>query len=289
MRASSRCVVVFAALALAPALTEAQAGVLTHGFDSSEPHCQLGTDGYAFPGTGCERDLCDGGRVCVDLAGMGARCLDRDDEIVCVLGSCEACPLAGGAAAVACREDVRIDGAAHALCIYAEPLACLADLGFALDLAACVPLGGTPDLSGGDCDGDDIPNGEDDCPCLPSGPTDPSVCVPVVVPVDAGTIDGGALDAGTSTLPDASVTGDAGAAPSDAGTRFDAGPGFDAGPRPSNVAPSFLGGGGLTCRAAPSPSPPVGLAVFALALAVRVARSVRRRRVNEPPPTRPRT
>jgi MYXO-CTERM domain-containing protein len=98
-------------------------------------------------------------------------------------------------------------------------------------------------------------------------------------PTDPGRPDGGVppLDAGV----DAGSVGDAGAG-LDAGAGADASPAPDAGDGAGGpgdpLEVEFLGGGGCTCRAAPTPRPPLGLVALAGVLGLSLVRRRRRRR-----------
>lgn len=202
----------------------AQAGVLVRG-PAGDVQCVPGTEHTSFE-VGCADVTCEPGRVCVELADVGARCIDPSHEIVCVPGEggCDVCPmnLTTGADPEVCRVITLPDGP-HSICIYSVGLVCLGDDSFGFDALLCLPsVVDDPSIAAGDCDGDGVPNSEDTCLCERG--TGPSCAL---VPVDAGTLDAGGVDAGPSLL--------------DAATR-------DGSTTP--IIPVFRGGGGCACGAA---------------------------------------
>ncbi len=122
-----------------------------------------------------------------------------------------------------------------------------------IDPVDCItsPTGQAVPAPQGDCDRDDIPNRSDSTPCGGTG--------------DAGvatTVDGGAEDGGNATY-DGGASSDAGTQAGDASTSMDGGG--------DTVQPTFTGGGGCACRAAPGHGPGnvAWLGLVGLALLVR--------------------
>lgn len=228
-----------ACLVLAPSAAAAQAGVLVR-VGSGEVECASGSP-QTHVGVACASVACDAGRHCVELPGVGVRCIDPREEIVCVegAGGCEQCPLdaTSGADPEACAV-ITLPAGAYSLCIYDPRWVCLGEE--ALEPARC--LSGER-VSLGDCDADGVPNGEDGCVCAPGS--------------DRGCP---ALDAGGSL---------------DAGAR---GPDASRGDAEAPVDVVFRGGGGCAC-AIGRPAGGEGRAMLSwLALALSIARTRARRR-----------
>lgn len=242
-----------------PGTAGAQAGVLVLGF-SGQAHCSPGGEHTTIGGSCDATTDCGPGRACVELEGVGSRCIDPETEIVCVPGSagCDGCPMnmTTGADPEECRVVVLAEGT-YSLCLYSPSLVCLAENTFDFDALLCLSIvENDPSIAEGDCDRDGVPNAEDTCLCEPG--TGPSCST--LPPRDGG---GGELDAGA---PDAAAR-DAGAP--DAAESPDGAP-------PLSVLPEFRGGGGCACAAhLPGSNGPGLLVVLVSALAAFRRRSSR--------------
>ncbi len=259
-----------ALVALAPAAA-GRAQVLVRGADGGLACVTGGPDTH--PGAACSDIACMLPRVCLELPGLGARCVDRANELVCLPTTigCDVCPLIStGADPEGCRV-IDLASGTYALCIYGVELVCLA--GSPLDVAACVPPAvGVAGIGLGDCDADGVTNAMDRCLCESApGSADGCPLDGAVVSVDAGNADAGSFDAGAV---------DAG--PKDAGPVDAARPAFDAAGSTDAAQPSatvtFRGGSGCVCSAGSAGPPRVQTLALALAALAWLAAARRRRR-----------
>ncbi len=207
---------------------------------------------------------CAPGETCTAPGDRGGECLTADGDGATVCVPSEAALYCGDGAWVCPGGQIEVEDpdARHTFC---SPPYCGDD--HALTTAACVrsPITNEPvPPDQGDCDRDGVPNGVDDEVCEPGEPDE-----------DAGTNtrDGG------DARPDGAIPGeDAGAGEDAAVEPMDGGEaGTDAG---ASVAPTFGGGGGCACRAAPGDAGSAfGLvAALGVALSLRAGRRARRRR-----------
>lgn len=250
-----RAATLLGVLALLAGSSSARAqGVLARGADG-EVACVPG-DAHTHLGAICDGLSCPAPRVCLEVPGLGARCLDPANEIACFPGSegCDACPLIStGADPESCRV-VDLPAGRHALCFYSGGLLCLGEA--TRDIGACLPeIGDTPSIAAGDCDGDGVVNAADRCLCE-SAPGSADGCA----------FDGGApIDAGSLEPIDAAV-------PDAGGDELDASAALDA--AQEAALPSFRGGGGCTCgvHRATRGGAPLAMVLFVLAVARRSSR-----------------
>ncbi|MCZ7685993.1 MAG: hypothetical protein M5U28_47430 [Sandaracinaceae bacterium] len=258
---------------------DAQAGVLVRGV-SGEAHCSPGGEHTTIGGSCDAATDCEPGRACVNLDGVGSRCIDPETEIVCVpgAGGCDGCPMnmTTGADPEECRVVVLADGT-YSLCLYSTSLVCLAENSFGFDALLCLPITeNEPSIAEGDCDGDGAPNAEDTCLCEPG--TGPSCSI--LPPLDGGSgeLDAGAPDAGArdAATPDAAARPD-GSAPPPCCRSSAAEEGAPAARR----APPRAGRACSPCSWRP-PSPPAG-AARAAARAVDTGRAGPARRLGHNP------
>ncbi len=227
---------------------DAQAGVLVRGL-SGQARCSPGGEHTTIGGSCDAATDCEPGRACVNLEGVGSRCIDPQTEIVCVpgAGGCDGCPMnvTTGADPEECRVVVLAEGT-YSLCLYSTSLVCLAENSFGFDALLCLPITeNDPSIAEGDCDGDGAPNAEDTCLCEPG--TGPSCSI--LPPLDGGS---GELDA---SAPDAGARD---ASTPDAAARPD-------GSAPPSVLPEFRGGGGCACSAPRAASSGPGLLALLVA------------------------
>lgn len=211
---------------------------------------------------GCDPDV-----GCTTPLGTTGTCVETSDGGATVCSVREAALYCGDGAWVCPGGQIEVEDtvARHTFC---SPPFCGADT--TLTTASCVrdPDSGEPTVPDqGDCDHDGIRNGMDETVCEADVPVADGGVVTsdagVVVPSDGGDVN---VDAGAPGE-------DAGPEPADAGG---GGVATDAG---ANVAPTFGGGGGCACRAAPGErSVPSLLALLGLGLSLRAGRRARRTR-----------